>query len=104
VQDLTFVLEVYDKGELVMRQFTKERSYSPDLNLKSFFKAGHEYNWIVHGARNIKKDYQISTKTQKFYITKAVELPPPVVEPPAQVDPQPLKIVTPLPDQGKTIT
>jgi hypothetical protein len=109
VQNLTFVLEVYDKGELVMRQFTKERSYRPDLNQKSFFEAGNTYNWVVHGAQNIKKGYQFSTEPQSFSITKAVELPlvVPVVEPPAQINPQqsdqPPRIVTPLPDQGKRI-
>jgi hypothetical protein len=107
--DLVYIIEVYDRGEMVMWQITREKSYTPDLNQKTVFEAEHTYSWIVRAGPSLKQGYKYITESQSFYITKAVEPPPAPIAQPVKpvatpVQQQPPKVITPLPpNQTKRI-
>lgn len=85
--DISFVVEVYDGTELVMRQITNETAYTPDQYQKSAFKANRAYNWIVIPNPDIEQKYKFKSDSHSFTITK--EVPPPVDEPAPVVAPPP---------------
>jgi hypothetical protein len=87
IPDIQFVVEVYNKGELVMFQMTKERAYRPDLNQQALFKANEIYSWRVRAGNNIGKKYSYRTESVEFSITREVTRSiDPAVEP--EVNPQ----------------
>jgi hypothetical protein len=79
--NVSFVIEVYDNNDLMMRQIVDETSYTPDDDQKSAFEANRTYTWRVIPNPDVPQRYNISSQTQAFYITKAV--PPPPKEPEA---------------------
>jgi hypothetical protein len=83
---ISFVLEVYDESEMIMRQLTNEESYTPDTDQKLEFQANHSYRWRVIPNPDLKQRYNLDTEFQVFYITKALP-PPPAPEQPEIVQP-----------------
>ena len=79
---VSFVLEVYDESEMIMRQLTNEESYTPDTDQKLEFQADHSYRWRVIPNPDVKQRYNLDTEFQVFYITRA--LPSPTTEQPAE--------------------
>ena len=73
---VSFVLEVYDENEMIMRQLTDEESYTPDTDQKREFQDNHSYRWRVIPNPDVKQRYNLDTEFQVFYITKALAPPP----------------------------
>ncbi|MEW6732969.1 MAG: tetratricopeptide repeat protein [Acidobacteriota bacterium] len=68
----SFVIEVYDKDQLVLRQITDKTSYSPDINQKLIFQAEHTYHWLVLPNPDVEQKYYFKSIAQTFHITSAM--------------------------------
>jgi hypothetical protein len=96
--NVSFVVEVYDETELIMRQITEENSYTPDTDQKLEFAANRSYRWRVIPNPDVKQRYSLDTEFQVFYITKAL---PPRPEP-EQTQTEPAKTEPTKSEPAKT--
>lgn len=66
-----FVVEVYDGGELLMKQFVNEKTYTPDTTQKQVFQPEHDYTWRViaeyeGGGKEYISDYNTFQVSKAF--------------------------------------
>jgi hypothetical protein len=88
--DASLVIEVYDAGELVMRQIVKENTYryKPEIVQLEAFQAGHSYHWYIISNPDVEQKYSIKSEERHFRITKAIEKPPEQPAPPPSPQPE----------------
>lgn len=87
---VSYVIEVYDEGELVLRQITDQQIYKLDQYQQSFFKKDHKYYWYVLSNPDIVQPYVFKSELMYFQITKTVPMPEqPVSSPPQDQEPTP---------------
>lgn len=89
--NVSFVIEVFDEGDLIMRQITNEKSYQPDLNQKLAFQANKKYRWQVIPNPDVAQKYDFKSQSSYFLITQVVPKPieQPVEQPQPEVSPTP---------------
>jgi hypothetical protein len=68
---ISYVLEIYDAEDLVIRQTTKETSYTPDDTQKALFLQDHNYRWQVLSNPDVKQAYEVKSAFNYFKITQA---------------------------------
>ncbi len=81
---ISYVVEVYDEGELVMRQITDQQNYKPDEYQLSFLKKDRKYYWVLISNPDIEQAYNFKTEIRYFQITNPVENPNLITDPPQQ--------------------
>lgn len=99
-----FVLEVYEDEVFIIKEFTKETSYTPTPEQLERFSPEHTYKWRILLPIGFAGDYTSATTTQTFSVAKGFEVTsspgatqnPPLAEPPNQQN------STPKPAEGET--
>lgn len=81
---VSYVIEVYDEGELVMRQITDQQNYKPDEYQLSFLKKDRKYYWVLISNPDIEQAYNFKTEIRYFQITNPIENPNLITDPPQQ--------------------
>lgn len=77
----SFVLEVYEDEVFIIKQFTKETSYTPTAEQLERFSPEHTYKWRVILPDGFAGNYSFATNVKTFSIAKGFE----VTSPPNQV-------------------
>ncbi|MEW6730632.1 MAG: hypothetical protein AB1489_04775 [Acidobacteriota bacterium] len=70
--NLSFALEVYNKGELIIRHITREHSYRPDISQLALFQANQTYTWVVRTNPYIKQRFDFIASPQEFRVNSAL--------------------------------
>lgn len=80
---VSFVIEVYDGAELVMRPLIDgKEGYKPQKDELARLMPNHTYAWIVQANPDVPQKYKLKTSEKKaFTITKGIELPVPENQP-----------------------
>ncbi len=96
--NVSYVIEVYDEGDLVLRQITNQQNYKPDQYQQSFFKKEHKYYWSVLSNPDIVQPYTFKSEIKYFTISKTISAPEIPITTPEQEPPPPPMPLTKRPD------
>ncbi|KAF0250558.1 MAG: hypothetical protein FD167_38 [bacterium] len=69
-----FVLEVYEEESFIIKQFTKEPSYTPTPEQLARFNPEHTYKWRVLLPAGFNGDYNFATAMKTFSVSKTFEV------------------------------
>lgn len=71
-----FAIEVYEDEVFIIKQFTKETSYTPSIKELERFSPDHTYKWRIILPDGLEGDYTFATETKTFSVSNSLEVTP----------------------------
>jgi tetratricopeptide (TPR) repeat protein len=95
-----FAIEVYEDEVFIIKQFTKETSYTPSAKELERFSPNHTYKWRIILPDGLDGDYTFATETKTFSVSNSIQVTP-SSQPEENQEVIPPQTLTPPPVQDK---